>query len=470
MRHDRYRMQTIETSKQVRIAFVGGGSLNWAMGLMADLAYDQTLAADVRLYDIDHDAALRNAQIGTRCAEVSRGTPANYTACRTLKDALHEADVVVISILPGGFEDMAQDIDIPARFGIPQAVGDTVGPGGFVRALRAIPMLADIAQAIKDHAPDAFVCNLTNPMSALTGTLFKVFPTIKAWGECHEVTKIRTQVAWIANQKAGGVGYTHRDVQANVLGINHFTFVDALVLDGVDMMPAYKAFAETFKDSGWDKSEQFEGEKAQYFGSRNLVAFDLYRRFGLPGAAGDRHLAEFFPVAEYLNDPAKWGFALTPVAFRIKERAAKIKAAHAMRDGHITPIAKRSDEAVIDQISALVGGGSFVSNVNLPNTGQLDGLPEGAIVETNARFDRNGVTPLPAGKLPDELNRIVNDHAARQTALVDAVLANDKDALFPLFKSDPLVRSLQTSQAKQMFDQMISATARLIPEAIKGAA
>ena len=431
-------MQTVDTSTQVKIAFVGGGSLNWAGGLMADLAYDQRLAADVRLYDIDHAAAVRNAQIGTRYAAVSRGTPAHYTACPTLKDALNGADVVVISILPGAFEDMAQDIDIPARFGIPQSVGDTVGPGGFIRALRAIPMLADIAEAIKAHAPDAFVCNLTNPMSTLTGTLYKVFPAIKAWGECHEVTKIRTQVAWIANQQAGRAVYTHRDVSANVLGINHFTFVDALVLDGNDMMPAYKAFAETFRHSGWDKSEQFEGEKAQYFSSRNLVAFDLYRRFGIPGAAGDRHLAEFVPVDDYLNDPAKWGFALTPVAFRVKERAAKIKAAEAMRDGEITPVAKRSDEAVIDQIAALVGGGAFVSNVNLPNTGQLDGVPTGTIVETNARFDRASVTPLKAGKLPDGLNAIVNDHATRQTALVDAVLAGDKDALFPLFQIRPL--------------------------------
>jgi len=85
-------------SNQVKIAFIGGGSLNWAMGLMADLAsYDQRLTADVRLYDIDQAAAVRNAQIGARYTSVSRGTPATYTACSTLEEALHGADVVVIS-------------------------------------------------------------------------------------------------------------------------------------------------------------------------------------------------------------------------------------------------------------------------------------------------------------------------------------------------------------------------------------
>ena len=128
---------------------------------------------------------------------------------------------------------------IPERYGIRQSVGDTVGPGGFVRAMRAIPMLAEIARAISEHCPDAYVCNLTNPMSVLTGTLYKVFPEIRAWGECHEVTKLRHIIAWLANRKAGRIAYTISDVEVNVLGINHFTFVDRAVVCGVDMMPDY---------------------------------------------------------------------------------------------------------------------------------------------------------------------------------------------------------------------------------------
>lgn len=137
----------------VTIAHVGGGSLNWATRLMADLAHDATLSAQVRLNDIDHAAAERNARIGARFAEVSEGRPATYQAVPDLVAALTGADVVVVSILPGEFADMAQDVDIPARYGVTQAVGDTVGPGGFVRALRSIPMMVEIAEAIREHAP-----------------------------------------------------------------------------------------------------------------------------------------------------------------------------------------------------------------------------------------------------------------------------------------------------------------------------
>lgn len=458
-------------SIRVRIAFVGGGSLNWAMSLMSDLAFDTRLAADVRLYDINYAAAERNAEVGQKYAAVSKGTPAVYSAKRSLADALEGADVVVISILPGRFEDMAQDIGVPAAHGIPQAVGDTVGPGGIVRAIRAIPMFAEIALAIREHAPAAYVCNLTNPMSVLTGTLHRVFPGIRAWGECHEVTKIRRQVAWIANKEAGEDVYSNHDVEVNVLGINHFTFVDRIALAGRDMMPAYRDFVKAQSETGWSQTEPGkDAEHAQYFGSRNLVSFDLFRRFGIPAAAGDRHLAEFFLLGDYLVDPKRWGFGLTPVDYRIRDREVKRARAEALRTGEATPVARRSDEEMVDQIAALMSGVPFVSNVNLPNQGQLARFPLGTIVETNALFSGLGITPLHAGRLPEPLERHVLAHAKRQTALVDAVLSGTRAAIYPIFRDDPLVVHLAERDADSLLDRMLDATASWLPDNLKGEA
>jgi len=455
----------------VTIAYIGGGSLNWAPGLMADLAADDRLAAEVRLYDLDAGAAQRNAAMGARFAEVSKGQAARYSVAGSLAEALQGADVVVVSILPGRFEDMAQDIGIPARYGIPQAVGDTVGPGGFVRAMRAIPMLAEIGAAIGEHAPGAYVCNLTNPMSVLTGALFAAFPGIRAWGECHEVTKLRKQVAWIANRAAGAEVATHRDVAVNVMGVNHFTFVDRISLGGRDMMPAYRAFVEEFAEAGWTAQPvDPEDEHARYFEDRSRVKFDLTRRFGIAAAAGDRHLVEFLPADQYLHDPAGWDFGLTPVDYRLRDQAEKAARATALADGTASPVAKRSDEALIDQIAALMGGGAHLSNVNLPNTGQVENLPIGAVVETNALFSGLGVQAVHAGRMPDALAAITADHAERQSALLQAVLAGEAGALFPLFHADPLVAPLEEAKARAMFSEMVSATAAWLPETLRGAA
>jgi alpha-galactosidase len=135
--------------------------------------------------------------------------------------------------------------------------------------------------------------------------------------------------------------------------------------------------------------------------------------------------------------------------------------------GRGVPRADRSDEALVDQIKALKGRGDLISNVNLPNRGQVDGLPKGTIVETNALFSSMGVAPLVAGRLPDALMAIVADHAARQSALVDAVMGARWGDLFDLFRTDPLVAPLPTEDAGRMFTEMVQATARHLPKELQ---
>ena len=77
----------------------------------------------------------------------------------TLQQALTGADFVVISILPGTFDEMESDVHAPEAYGIYQSVGDTVGAGGFMRAMRTIPMYVTIAEAIRDYSPNAWVIN-----------------------------------------------------------------------------------------------------------------------------------------------------------------------------------------------------------------------------------------------------------------------------------------------------------------------
>jgi alpha-galactosidase len=460
-------MYDTEALAKVTIAYVGGGSLNWAPKLMADLAADRRLGGEVRLYDLDAAAAARNAAIGNRFAAAT-GTAMYYRATGSLAETLEGAGVVVVSILPGSFEDMGHDIDIPARHGIRQSVGDTVGPGGFVRALRAIPAVLGIGRAVATHAPQAWVCNLTNPMSVLTGALYRAHPGIRAWGECHEVVKTRRLGAVLAARRTGR-RISQREVMVNVLGINHFTFVDRIAAAGLDLTEDYRAFAAEHL-AGWRAAPLDPAdEHARLFEDHARVGFDLLRRFGIAGAAGDRHLAEFLPQADYLDAAEAWGFGLTPVDYRKRERAEKAAAAEALAADGPLPAAARSDEALVDQIVALMGGPVHVSNANLPNRGQVAGLPEGAVVETNAVFSGLGIQPVVAGRLPAALEPLVAGHARRQTALLDAVFAADWGALPALFASDPLVAPLGPSRARDLLTEMIAATAhRLPPSLAKG--
>ncbi|NLF77050.1 MAG: alpha-glucosidase/alpha-galactosidase, partial [Chloroflexi bacterium] len=170
------------------VAYIGGGSRGWAWGFMKDLGMDPQMEGVVRLYDIDRDAAEKNRRIGEMISSHPEARSHwRYEVAGTLKEALTGADFVVISILPGHFGHMRSDVHWPEKYGIWQPVGDTVGPGGLMRALRTVPMFVQIAQAIRDFAPHAWVINYTNPMTVCMNTLYAVFPDIRAFGCCHEV-------------------------------------------------------------------------------------------------------------------------------------------------------------------------------------------------------------------------------------------------------------------------------------------
>ena len=213
--------------RDLNIAYIGGGSRGWAWTFMTDLSMDDSLSGTIRLYDIDEEAAKHNEIIGNHLTERPDTIGKwNYTTCKTIGDALTGADFVVISILPGTFDEMESDVHLPERLGIYQSVGDTAGPGGIIRALRTLPMFVDIANAIKEYCPKAWVINYTNPMTLCVKVLYHTFPEIKAFGCCHEVFGTQKVLKGICEEVTGIKDIDRRDIMVNVLGINHFTWFD----------------------------------------------------------------------------------------------------------------------------------------------------------------------------------------------------------------------------------------------------
>jgi alpha-galactosidase len=187
---------------------------------MGDLALSGDISGEVLLYDIDFEAAKRNETIGN-----SLESSFSYKAVETLREALVGADFTIISIMPGTLDDMASDVHTPEKYGIYQSVGDTTGPGGLFRALRALPLFEAFGRAVKEYCPESWVINYTNPMSLCVRTLYKVFPGIKAFGCCHEVFKTQETLGRLAAERFGASSIPRRDVKMTVMGLNHFTWV-----------------------------------------------------------------------------------------------------------------------------------------------------------------------------------------------------------------------------------------------------
>lgn len=455
--------------KQIKIAYIGGGSKAWARVFMTDLALAEGLSGEIALYDIDMPAAVRNQQIGERInASPQTVTAWNYTVCAELPQALDGADFVICSILPGTFDEMESDVHLPEKFGIFQPVGDTVGPGGVLRAMRTVPIYEEFARAIKKHCPDAWVINLTNPMTACTKTLYDVFPEIKAFGCCHEVFHAQDFLCCVAKEMLGIPRPSRQELVTDASGINHFTWITEANYQGTDLLKLLPGFIDRYYESGYCSRkgaapDDFRGDPFQ---CGNKVKMDLFRRFGVLAAAGDRHLAEFMSRGWYLGDrdaAEDWLFHLTSVAYRKRDCAEKIAASKRIAAGEIPPVVTHSDEEVVELMKALLGLiPPMVSNANVVNVGQMPGLPLGSVTETNCVFSTNSLKPVTAKRLPGEVNALVLRNAVNIENLYAGIKARDLRKIFEVFVNQPLCDGLSVPQAKALFQKMTNATEKYL--------
>ncbi len=455
------KKSTKKNVPNIKIAYIGGGSRGWAQKIMADLTLCDELSGEIRLYDIDRPMAQMNARWGKRVNE-SPDAKSNwkYTVPKTLREALIGADFVFASIQPGPIEMMRADIDIPAKYGIVHPVGDTAGPAGMVRSLRSAPEFKIIGEAVARYAPKAWVINYTNPMTVCTRSLFKAFPQIKAFGCCHGVFGTQERLALLVKEYYG-VEPKRQDIHLNVVGVNHFTWATSAHWNNIDLLELYDQHWRQKGKRFWFTQEDLDN--LGRWEDAGQVCNDMWRRFKVLPAISGRHMVEFLPF--YAKDVAtlnRWGVRITPVQQRVDRYYESPKVSRKrLRDPKPFRL-ERSGEEAIEQILAVLGVRDVQTNVNMPNIGQTDDLPVGAVLETNAFFTTDSVKPVTAGAIPAGIKTWVDRAILNQEMIVEAAFTQDKDLAFQALLNDPLM-SLPTDKAWRMFNEMLKATKAMLP-------
>ena len=323
--------------------------------------------------------------------------------------------------------------------------------------MRTIPMFEVIANYIKEYCPKAWVINYTNPMTLCVKTLYDTFPEIKAFGCCHEVFGTQGLLGYVIEEFFGEKA-VREDIKVNPVSVNHFTWLTKASYRGIDLFPYYKKYCDKYVDGLPTKSDN--NWMNNHFSSQFKVRIDLFRRFGYIAAAGDRHLAEFCPGGWYLESPERvheMKFALTPVSWRKKDLENRLERSRKLLSGEEEVKIWKTGEDGVHQIRALLGLCDLVTNVNIPNVGQIPNLPLGAVVETNAIFRSDEVTPVFAGNIPTEIHSLVSRICAEQEAVFDGIKRRDVEAIFEAFASDPLV-TCSLNDARKMFNEMVENT------------
>lgn len=440
---------------RTKIVMVGGGSYNWAPRIICDMMCEPILnGSEVFLLDPNLTAA---EEVKCACETMNSTLKAGYSFKTTSSEdeAFYGVDFIVIAISTGGLDMMAHDLKIPEKYGIYQTVGDTIGPGGWNRSLRNIPVFAAMARKIERLAPDAIVLNYTNPMAALTGTFYEV-SKLKTVGLCHGIFSTYSLLEKI-------FGVEEQDISLSYGGVNHFFWVTDFTVKGE---AGYPLLAEKLRDRKINDFLQ-NGEKdlAGMPRHRSTLCDLLYREYGMLTYIEDRHTCEF--VSGYLNRDEDLLKKFDLVRTTVEERAAKCanvrRIISELASGKRAPF-KKSRETAVDIIKAFISNKPFVDVVNLPNIGQIDNLPRAAIVETMGLVDSRGFTPLSIGKLPEEILPLVEIHCRIQMMTMRAALDGDRKLAIDALNLDPLCSHLAKKEVRKMGEELMAATAEWLPQ------
>jgi alpha-galactosidase/6-phospho-beta-glucosidase family protein len=436
-----------------RIAFVGGGSYQWGPKIIQDVALNEELRGGTLILHDTNDEALEDMyQWGTRALDVARAD-LELEKTQRLEEALRGADFVVLSISTGGLDATALDLEIPARYGVVQTVGDTVGPGGLFRGLRNIPVVVEIARAMEEYCTEAVLLNLTNPLTVLTRAVSKATST-RAVGLCHELFSTLGMLSRMFD-------VPEEAINVRVAGVNHFIWVTEVAVSGRDVT------GEAFRRISGGEAREISRSDAEGdtdpFTSTWGFRTELCRLYGYLPAAGDRHVCEFLPG--YLRDEKereRLDLRVTTVGVRRERLAADRESVRLMIRGAKPIPTGRSREEISDIMAAMWTGEDSVNIVNLPNAGQVRDLPLGAVVETYGALNGTGASGIVFGELPPPVAALVHPHVFNQEAIVQAGLTGDMDLAFHAFLNDPLAGS--GPDARKMFEAMFEAQREYLPQ------
>jgi alpha-galactosidase/6-phospho-beta-glucosidase family protein len=449
----------------MQVTIIGGGSYQWTPKLVIDLLRVPALAGlDLVLEDID-PVAVERLGAYARMASERIGAKATVTTTTDQRTALSGADFVVVTISTGGFEAMTVDLDVPARHGIRQSVGDSVGPGGVNRSLRNVPVLVGIGQDMEECCPDAWLLNLTNPMSCLTRAVCRE-TTIKTVGLCHEVSNFCMDLA-IA------LGKPHTAVRPVVAGVNHFPVICELDIEGKDGLAVVRELVSelggldaVIPDPGRPDRPHPEPFTPLDFATRHALKLSLLDRYGALPAAGDRHLAEFVPsvLTEHSGWGAAWGIELTSIERRQEHQDGYLDEVAKVLAGETPVPTWDSGEMVAPVVDAIVAGTTQELPLNIPNAGQCPDLPDHAVVESMCIVDGAGIRGRDQARVPAPLAELLRRHVAVHELTIGAALSGDRAQAQAAFSLDPLAGRGDLRDTDAMVDEMLAGTARWLPQ------
>jgi alpha-galactosidase len=428
--------------EKLKFVFIGAGSASFTMSLVGDiLAADFIEEAELALVDLDA-AVLARVEKGVSRLLRHTGKDFRVSSHLDFRKALPEADFVFFTYATGGYAAWKKDIETCTRFNAFQSVGDTIGPGGIIRALRHIPVALEIARAMEEICPEAWIINYANPEGPQCLAI-QTRTRIKSFGLCHGTPDTARDLAELVFKvDPGRLAY-------RAAGVNHLTWFTDLRVDGLDMYP------------GLEKA-LIESE----FGQREQVSLELYRIFGLYPAPGDRHVQEFFShflKAGIIEErDLEWKNNDFKVVDGWREQGQRDFEKMLAGEEGCEKFLGGSGETATHFIRSLVRGDTITEMVNVVNRGYIENVSDGIIVEIPTFVDGFGLHPQKIGRLPDAIAAKCDALGREYLLAVEAAVTGDRRIALQAMMLDPIVANCD--HPARLLDALLSENAGLLPD------
>jgi alpha-galactosidase len=429
----------------VKVAFIGAGSVEFTRNVVTDLCAFRELHGDLELAFHDIDATrLGYADALARRISAQTGAGARVSSDLDRLTAVEGADYVINAVQVGGYRATRADFDIPARYGVRQTIGDTIGIGGISRGLRTLPVAMGIGEDLAKVAPDSYLLNYSNPMAMLPWGVYAGTPFQRVVGLCHSV---RDTHAFLAS----AVGQRVEDVHFVTAGFNHQAFVLTFERDGVDLYPALRDVIAADPEL------------------QRRVRVELFRHFGYFPTESSEHSAEYVPwFMRHDGEVDRFRIFVGDYLQRSERNIDEYEATRRELEDEAALAVRPTSEMASEIIYAQQTGTPHELYVNVRNEGLIANLPQDCCVEVPAVVDREGVHPQAVGALPPQLAALNRTFLNVAELTVRAVLEGNRDYVYQAALLDPNTSATLTMrQTREMCDELLRAHGDLIPAALR---
>lgn len=427
-----------------KIVFIGAGSVVFTQGLLADIfAFPELEGVHIALHDIDAER-LATAHGAARVIAAERSAAPHITAHADRREALEGADFVINIIQVGMGESTRTDFEVPARYGLRQTIGDTIGIGGIFRALRTFPVLKALGEDIAAVCPDAWLLNYTNPMAMNVQYLTRATGLTRVVGLCHSVY-------WTMRDLADLVKVPYDEISYHAAGVNHQAWVLRFEHQGTDLYPRLDALIA--------EDEQL----------RRRVRVDMYRRLGHYPTETSEHSSEYVPW--YLHHDSEIDRLRLPVGAYLdivdENVAAYEETRRALAAGEPLPV-EATMEYAPQVIHSITTGTPRTVYGNVPNRGLIDNLPADGTVEVPCLVDSLGVQPTRVGALPAQCAALNRTYLSMNDLVVRAAVEDDPRHIRHAAMTDPATAAtLTVEQIWDLCDDMVRAHEELLQPSLR---